>query len=104
MMPVIRGVPYRILAWPQVSVPLISRPVARYRRGGTTPMWTLGKHIYMSVLFIVVAVCLLLLFVVFFVIIIILYISSLELHVGCTYKFSLSMYMNNHVYRNTFQI
>ena len=52
-----------------------------------------GKHIYMSVLFIVVALCLLLLFVVFFVIIIILYICSLELHVGCTYRFSLCMYM-----------
>ena len=51
------------------------------------------KHIYMSVLFIVVAVCLLLLFAVFFVIIIILYISSLELHVGCSYRFSLCMYM-----------
>ena len=55
-----------------------------------------GKHIYMSVLFIVVAVCLLLLFVVFFVIII-LYISSLELHVGCSCIFSLCMYIHVHV-------
>ena len=66
--PVIRGVPYRIsayrilayrvlayrflayrilafriLAWRQISVPLISRPVARYRRGGTSPMWSLAS-------------------------------------------------------------
>ena len=69
----IRGIPSdRILAWSQVSVPLIARPVARYRRGGTTPMWSLASTcIIMSALFIVVIVCLLL-FVVLFV-----YISSL---------------------------
>ena len=71
------------MAWPQVSVPLISRPVARYRKGGTTPMWSLAS-ISMSVLFIVVVVyfCHLLSF--------LLHISSLEL--GCGYKFSLCMY------------
>ena len=35
MFPVIRGDPYR----PQVSVPLISRPVTCYRKGRTTPLW-----------------------------------------------------------------
>ena len=59
-----------------------------------------GKHIYMSVFFIVVAVRLLLLSVVFFVIIIIiiLCISSLELHVGCSYRFSLCMHMYMYMY------
>ena len=35
--PVIRGEPNLILVRPRVSVPLISRPVVDYRRGGTTP-------------------------------------------------------------------
>ena len=34
---VFRGVPFPILAWPRVLVPLNSRPVAYYRKGGTTP-------------------------------------------------------------------
>ena len=34
---VFRGVPYPIITWPQVSVPLNSWPVAYYRKGGTTP-------------------------------------------------------------------
>ena len=34
---VFRGVPFLIITWPQVSVPLNSRPVAYYREGGTTP-------------------------------------------------------------------
>ena len=34
---VFRGVPFPIIAWQQVSVPLNSRPVAHYREGGTTP-------------------------------------------------------------------
>ena len=34
---VIRGVPFRILVRPRVSVPLNSQPVAHYRKGGTTP-------------------------------------------------------------------
>ena len=32
-----RGVPFLIIAWPQVSVPLNFRPVDYYREGGTTP-------------------------------------------------------------------
>ena len=40
-----------------VSVPLISRPVARYRRGGTTPMWSLVR--------VSICLCCLSLFVVF---------------------------------------
>ena len=32
---VFRGVPFPVLAWPQVSVPLNSRPVAYNRKGGT---------------------------------------------------------------------
>ena len=35
---VIRGVPNPIIAGPQVSVPLISRPVVCYGKGGTTPI------------------------------------------------------------------
>ena len=36
--------PLRIIAWSQVSVPLISRPVICYRKGGTTPpkLWSLA--------------------------------------------------------------
>ena len=34
---VIRGVPFLILIRLRVSVPLNSRPVAHYRKGGTTP-------------------------------------------------------------------
>ena len=34
---VFRGVPFPIIAWPQVSIPLNSRPVDCYREGGTTP-------------------------------------------------------------------
>ena len=34
---VIRGVPFPIIARPQVSVPLNSQPVVHYRKGGTTP-------------------------------------------------------------------
>ena len=33
---VFRGVPLPVITWPQVSVPLNSRPVAFYRKGGTT--------------------------------------------------------------------
>ena len=38
------GEPLRIIAWSQVSVPLISRPVICYREGGTTPqkLWSLA--------------------------------------------------------------
>ena len=34
---VFRGVPFPVLAWPRVSVPLNSWPMAYYRKGGTTP-------------------------------------------------------------------
>ena len=34
---VFSGVPFPVLACPRVSVPLNSRPVAYYRKGGTTP-------------------------------------------------------------------
>ena len=34
---VVRGVPFPIIERLQVSVPLNSRPVAYYRKGGTTP-------------------------------------------------------------------
>ena len=33
---VFRGVPFPVLAWPRVSVPLNSRPMAYYRKSGTT--------------------------------------------------------------------
>ena len=36
--PVIRGEPFQILASPQVSAPLISRPVGSYWEGGATPL------------------------------------------------------------------
>ena len=36
--PVIRGEPFQIITTPQVSVPLISRPVGSYWEGGTTPL------------------------------------------------------------------
>ena len=35
---VIRGVPYPIIVRPQVSVSLNFRPIAHYRKGGTTPL------------------------------------------------------------------
>ena len=34
---VFMGVPFPFIAWPQVLVPLKSRPVAYYRESGTTP-------------------------------------------------------------------
>ena len=34
---VFSGVPFPVIAWPQVSLPLNSRPMAYYRKGGTTP-------------------------------------------------------------------
>ena len=37
LFPVIRGEPNPIIVRPQVSVPLISRPVVNYGEGGTTP-------------------------------------------------------------------
>ena len=37
LIPVIRRKPCPIMAIPQVSVPLISRPVGSYGEGGTTP-------------------------------------------------------------------
>ncbi len=41
---VIRGEPNLILVRPRVSVPLISRPVVDYRRGGTTPYGVRVMH------------------------------------------------------------
>ena len=34
---VFKRVPFHVIAWPQVLVSLNSRPVAHYRKGGTTP-------------------------------------------------------------------
>ena len=103
MRPVIRGVPYRILASLATGFGPFNLPTCGpLPKGRDHSHVESGKHIYMSVLFIVVAVCLLLLFVVFFVII--LYISFLELHVhvGCNCRFSLCMYIHVHVHVNMY--
>ena len=38
--------------WPQVSVPLISRPVVSYREGGTTPLRGVQLHLYEVLIFV----------------------------------------------------